>query len=856
MINIEKLTIKAQEILKKSHIIASEYGNQQIMPEHILNAMLNDEENIVVEIFKKIGVNIKELNKDIIYEINRLPKISGVSEIYLSKETEKLLNESFKKAQELNDEYINTEHFILAMAEDKDSNAGRLLIKSGINKENILNAMREIRGGYRVADQNPEDKYNALSKYGIDLVAVAASGKIDPVIGRDAEIRRVMQVLSRRTKNNPVLIGDAGVGKTAVAEGVAIRIVNKDCPENLKNKRVIALDISAMLAGAKYRGEFEERLKAVLKQVKSANGNIILFIDEIHTLVGAGKTEGALDAANILKPSLARGELRAIGATTLDEYRKYIEKDPALERRFQPVLINEPSIEDTISILRGLKEKYEVHHGVRIKDSALIAAAKLSSRYIQGRFLPDKAIDLMDEAASKIKMEVDSMPAEIDTIKRKLRRLEIEREAFKKDGESKEKLEVINKEIDENKKKEEILKNKWTKEKEIIEKIREIKKVIDEKKQTEEQLERNGEFEKVAKIRYGEIPELTKQLKEMEDKINELRKDGTFLKEEVDDEDIAKVVSQWTGIPVLKIMEAESHKLMEMENKIKERVVGQDEAVETVANAIRRSRADISEETRPIGSFLFLGPTGVGKTELAKALAEFLLDNEQLIVRIDMSEYMEKHSVSRLIGAPPGYVGYEEGGQLTEAVRRKPYCVVLFDEIEKAHQDVFNILLQVLDDGRLTDGQGRVVNFKNTIIIMTSNIGTQYIESEITQEIRQQVLDELKKFFRPEFLNRLDEIILFNKLTKDKIKDIVKIQIEKLKKKLLEKNIKMEYTGNLISYIAKDGYDEIYGARPIKRVIKNYLENEIAKLIISGKLLPEKTIFIDVTDNQIISKIK
>lgn len=856
MINIEKLTIKAQEILKKSHIIASEYGNQQIMPEHILNAMLNDEENIVVEIFKKIGVNIKELNKDIIYEINRLPKISGVSEIYLSKETEKLLNESFKKAQELNDEYINTEHFILAMAEDKDSNAGRLLIKSGINKENILNAMREIRGGYRVADQNPEDKYNALSKYGIDLVAVAASGKIDPVIGRDAEIRRVMQVLSRRTKNNPVLIGDAGVGKTAVAEGVAIRIVNKDCPENLKNKRVIALDISAMLAGAKYRGEFEERLKAVLKQVKSANGNIILFIDEIHTLVGAGKTEGALDAANILKPSLARGELRAIGATTLDEYRKYIEKDPALERRFQPVLINEPSIEDTISILRGLKEKYEVHHGVRIKDSALIAAAKLSSRYIQGRFLPDKAIDLMDEAASKIKMEVDSMPAEIDTIKRKLRRLEIEREAFKKDGESKEKLEVINKEIDENKKKEEILKNKWTKEKEIIEKIREIKKVIDEKKQTEEQLERNGEFEKVAKIRYGEIPELTKQLKEMEDKINELRKDGTFLKEEVDDEDIAKVVSQWTGIPVLKIMEAESHKLMEMENKIKERVVGQDEAVETVANAIRRSRADISEETRPIGSFLFLGPTGVGKTELAKALAEFLLDNEQLIVRIDMSEYMEKHSVSRLIGAPPGYVGYEEGGQLTEAVRRKPYCVVLFDEIEKAHQDVFNILLQVLDDGRLTDGQGRVVNFKNTIIIMTSNIGTQYIESEITQEIRQQVLDELKKFFRPEFLNRLDEIILFNKLTKDKIKDIVKIQIEKLKKKLLEKNIKMEYTGNLISYIAKEGYDEIYGARPIKRVIKNYLENEIAKLIISGKLLPEKTIFIDVTDNQIISKIK
>ncbi|MCX8094134.1 MAG: AAA family ATPase, partial [Candidatus Goldbacteria bacterium] len=701
------------------------------------------------------------------------------------------------------------------------------------------------------------DKYNALSKYGIDLVAAAAAGKIDPVIGRESEIRRVMQVLSRRTKNNPVLIGEAGVGKTAVAEGVAIRIVNKDCPENLKNKRVIALDISAMLAGAKYRGEFEERLKAVLKEVKNSNGNIILFIDEIHTLVGAGRAEGAMDAANILKPSLARGELRAIGATTIDEYRKYIEKDPALERRFQPILINEPTVEDTISILRGLKEKYEVHHGVRIKDSAIIAAAKLSARYIQGRFLPDKAIDLMDEAASKIKMEVDSMPAEIDTIERKLRRLEIEREAFKKEGESKEKLDSINKEIEELKKQEDILKKQWKNEKETIEKIRVIKKIIEEKKQKEEQLEREGKFEDVAKIRYGEIPELTKQLNELEQKINELRKSGTFLKEEVDEEDIAKVVSAWTGIPVSKMIEAESDKLLNMENKIKERIIGQDEAVEAVSNAIRRSRANISEETKPMGSFLFLGPTGVGKTELAKALAEFLFDNEQAMVRIDMSEYMEKHSVARLIGAPPGYVGYEEGGQLTEAVRRKPYSVILFDEIEKAHQDVFNILLQILDDGRLTDGHGKVVDFKNTIIIMTSNIGTNLIiKEDNTEDIKEEILDELKKYFKPEFLNRLDEIIIFNKLSKENINNIVKLQLTKLKDRLKQKNINFEYSDALVEYISEIGFDEIYGARPIKRVIKNYLENEIAKLIISGKLVENKTIFIDVKEKNIISRIK
>ncbi len=855
MINIEKLTIKAQEVLKNAQSIASEYGNQQIMPEHLLKAIIDDEDGVVISILKKIGINIEMLKQSIIDEIQKFPKVGGVSEVYLSKDLEKILNDSFKKAQGLNDEYINTEHFILSMVDDDRLSAYKILHKYGINKDKLLSAMREIRGGHRITDQNPEDKYNALSKYGIDLVAAAAAGKIDPVIGRDNEIRRVMQVLSRRTKNNPVLIGEAGVGKTAVAEGVAIRIVNKDCPENLKNKRVIALDISAMLAGAKYRGEFEERLKAVLKEVKNSNGNIILFIDEIHTLVGAGRTEGAMDAANILKPSLARGELRAIGATTIDEYRKYIEKDPALERRFQPVLITEPSIEDTISILRGLKEKYEVHHGVRIKDSALIAAAKLSARYIQGRFLPDKAIDLMDEAASKIKMEVDSMPAEIDVIERKLRRLEIEREAFKKEGESKEKLENINKEIEEIKRQSEVLRNKWQKEKETIEELRKIKKMIDDKKQLEEQLERQGDFEKVAKIRYGEIPELNKKLKELEDKINELRKDGTFLKEEVDEEDVAKVVSAWTGIPVSKMMEKEADKLLNMEKKIKERLIGQDDAVEAVSNAIRRARANISEETKPMGSFLFLGPTGVGKTELAKALAEFLFDDEQAIIRIDMSEYMEKHSVARLIGAPPGYVGYEEGGQLTEQVRRKPYSVILFDEIEKAHPDVFDIFLQILDEGRLTDGKGKVVDFKNTVIIMTSNIGTQLIMKNNIEDIKEEVQGELKKYFKPEFLNRLDEVIIFNKLNKDNVNEIVKIQLLKLRNRLKEKNINIEFTENLIKHIANIGYDEIYGARPVKRAIKNYIENEIAKLIISGKIGENKTILIDFKEDNIYYKI-
>ncbi len=860
MINFEKLTVKAQEAVKEAYSIASEYGNQQILPEHILKAVLADESGAASEILKKAGVDMKKINNDTQAAIDKLPKVSGISEIYMSKETDAMAALAVKKAQEFRDEYVNTEHFLLAMAQDKNSGAGAVLFKNGADEALILKAMRDIRGGQRVTDQNPEDKYRALSKYGTDLVAAATAGKIDPVIGRDAEIRRVMQVLSRRTKNNPVLIGEAGVGKTAVAEGVAVRIMKGDAPENLKDKRVIALDISAMVAGAKYRGEFEERLKAVLKEIKDSEGKIILFIDEIHTLVGAGKTEGAMDAANILKPSLARGDLRAIGATTLDEYRKYIEKDPALERRFQPVTVDEPSVEDTVSILRGLKEKYEVHHGVRIKDAAVVAAAALSNRYIQGRFLPDKAIDLMDEAASKIKMEIDSMPAEMDTIERKLRRLEIEKEAVKKEPgekETKAKLNELTAEIEGLKEKKNAFSAKWAREKETIEKMRSAKKEMEAKKREEEKLEREGDLEGVARIRYGELTRLDKEVKELELKLAALRKEGTFLKEEVDEEDIAAVVSQWTGIPVSKMVEGEAGKLMRMEEELKKRVVGQDAAVESVADAIRRARAGISEESRPMGTFLFLGPTGVGKTELARALSEFLFDDEKAMIRIDMSEYMEKHEVSRLIGAPPGYVGYEEGGQLTEAVRRKPYSVILFDEIEKAHSDVFDILLQVLDDGRLTDGQGRVVDFKNSVIIMTSNIGTSHISSaEDNNTVREKVTEEIKLRFKPEFINRIDEIVVFNRLSKDNIYDIVRIQVQALKNRLAEKGINLEVAESAVKLIADEGYDETYGARPLKRIIRSRIENELAKLIISGSLAEGKTISIEQEDGFLASKIK
>ncbi|MBN2754923.1 MAG: ATP-dependent chaperone ClpB [Candidatus Goldbacteria bacterium] len=858
--DFEKLTVKAQEALRQAHSIASEYANQQLMPEHILKAMLSDESGAASQVLKKTGADFNKVLAGVETAINKLPKVSGISEVYMSKETGAMASSAVKKAAEFKDEYVNTEHFLLAMADDKKSAAGNVLVNNGAAYDVLLKAMRDVRGGQRVTDRNPEDKYRALSKYGTDLVAAAAAGKIDPVIGRDAEIRRVMQVLSRRTKNNPVLIGEAGVGKTAVAEGVAVRVMKGDCPDNLKDKRVIALDISAMVAGAKFRGEFEERLKAVLKEIKDAGGNIILFIDEIHTLVGAGKTEGAMDAANILKPSLSRGELRAIGATTLDEYRKYIEKDPALERRFQPVMVNEPSVDDTISILRGLKEKYEVHHGVRIKDAAVVAAANLSNRYIQGRFLPDKAIDLMDEAASKIKMEIDSMPAEMDSIERRLRRLEIEKEAVKKESGEKEtaaKLKELTADIEDLKEKKNAFGARWGREKEVIEKMRAAKKNIEIKKQEEEKFEREGNLEAVARIRYGELAQLDKEIKGLENELAKLTKEGTLLKEEVDEEDVAAVVSQWTGISVSKMLEGEAGKLMKMEDNIKQSLVGQDGAVEAVANAIRRARAGISEEARPMGTFLFLGPTGVGKTELARSLSRFLFDDEKAMIRIDMSEYMEKHEVSRLIGAPPGYVGYEEGGQLTEAVRRKPYSVILFDEVEKAHSDVFDILLQVLDDGRLTDGQGRVVDFKNSVIIMTSNIGSEKISSSGDNDsIKKEVLEEVRRRFKPEFINRLDEIIVFNRLSKENIYGIVRIQADELKKRLKDKGIMLEIDENAVKLIADEGFDEVYGARPLKRIIRSRIENELAKLIISGSLTEGKTIVVEVKDGFLVSKIK
>ena len=857
---LDKLTLKAQDAITVAQQIASEYGNQQLEPEHVLTALIRDAEGIIPAILKKAGLNLQVTETSIEHEIKKLPKVqgAGLTQIYLSKRTQEVFTQALKIASALKDEYISTEHLLLAIVQHDSGNAGKILREMGLNEDNIMLILKEIRGSQRVTDQSPEGKYQALKRYGRDLNELALAGKLDPVIGRDDEIRRVLQVLSRRTKNNPVIIGEPGVGKTAIAEGIAHRIVNGDVPESLKTKRIISLDMGALIAGAKFRGEFEERLKAVIKEVIDAQGEIILFIDELHTLVGAGAAEGAIDASNMLKPALARGELRAIGATTLDEYRKYIEKDAALERRFQPVMIDEPSVEETISILRGLKEKYEVHHGVRIQDTALVAAATLSHRYISDRFLPDKAIDLVDEAASHLRIEIDSMPEELDEIERKSKQLEIEAVALKKekDEASLERLENVKKELAELKVMRDELRAHWQEEKAHIQTIRQIKADLDHSRAEMEKKEREGDLNKVAELRYGTIPELEKRLNIENAKLIKLQTVRQMLKEEVGEEDIAEIVSKWTGIPLTRMLESEKEKLLHMEDRLAKRIIGQRDAVISVSDAIRRSRSGLSDENRPVGSFIFLGSTGVGKTELARALAEFLFDDENAMIRIDMSEYTERHSVSRLIGSPPGYVGYEEGGQLTEAARRKPYSVVLLDEIEKAHPEVFNLLLQVLDDGRLTDNKGRTVNFKNTIIIMTSNIGAPLImeksqriteenREEIHEEIRQQVIDLLRKQLRPEFLNRIDDIIVFHALNREEIAQIVSLQFERIRKKLDANGVDLSLSPAAKEYLARHGYQPEFGARPLKRLMQKEIINELAKKILQGEVKRDDKILVD-----------
>ncbi len=848
--NLEKLTIKAREALQAAQQSAESSGHQALEPEHLLFGLLSQDDGIVVPLLKKIGADAEALRAKAALLLEKFPRVDGTSGVYLGPAAKEVLDDAFARAAKALDEYVSSEHLLLALAARRKSPAGDALRAAGATEDAILAALKEIRGGQRVTDPNPEDKYRALERFARDLTETARRGKLDPVVGRDEEIRRVMQVLSRRTKNNPVLIGEPGVGKTAIVEGLARRIVEGDVPEGLKNKRVMALDMGALVAGSKYRGEIEDRLKAVLREVTESEGGIVLFIDEMHTLVGAGGAEGAVDAANLLKPALARGELRCIGATTLDEYRKHVEKDPALERRFQPVLVGEPSVEDTIAILRGLKERYEVHHGVRIQDSALVAAAALSSRYIADRFLPDKAIDLVDEAASRLRIEIDSMPAELDAVERRIRQLEIEREGLRreKDEASRERLGRLEKELADLGEERKRLRAHWEAEKEAIGRIREGKKRIDALRGEAEQRERKGDLEGVARIRYGDLPAVEKEVAAANERLRAIQKDLRMLKEEVEEEEVAEVVSKWTGVPVSRLLEGEKEKLLRMEERLKERVVGQDAAVEAVSHAVRRSRSGLSDPNRPIGSFLFVGPTGVGKTELARALAAFLFDDEKAMVRIDMSEYQEKHSVARLIGAPPGYVGFEEGGQLTEAVRRRPYAVVLFDEVEKAHPEVFNALLQVLDDGRLTDGQGRTVDFRNALLILTSNLGSAEMRehpSSSDAEAARRYLEVVRGFFRPEFLNRVDEIVVFRPLSTRELRRIVEIQIARLGKLLGEKRIALEATEAARERVAKEGYDPVFGARPLKRVIQNRIANEIATRMLEGRIREGQTVVVD-----------